>query len=142
MVYGPGQRDIKKLVPYVIVSLLSGKSPRLGPGMRPVDWVYVYDVAEGLVRASLAPGVVGKSVDLGTGEMTLVRTVVERLAAIIKSGAAPLIGALPDRPLEQVRIADPVATEAALGFAPETPLDTGLRQTVEVVPRQAAHQRD
>ncbi len=130
MVYGPGQWDLKKLVPYVTVSLLSGKSPRLGSGTRPIDWVYVDDVAEGLVRAALAPDVVGKSVDLGTGEMALVRTVAEQLGTIIESGAAPLIGALPDRPFEQVRVADTVATETALGFAPKTPLDAGLRQTV------------
>jgi nucleoside-diphosphate-sugar epimerase len=130
MVYGPGQRDLEKLVPYVTVSLLSGRSPRLGPGTRPVDWVFVDDVAEGLVRAALAPSVVGKSVDLGTGETVLVRTVAERLATIIGGGAAPLFGALPDRPMEQVRVADTAATEAALGFAPRTALDEGLRRTV------------
>lgn len=130
MVYGPGQWDLKKLVPYVTVSLLAGRSPRLGPGTRPVDWVYVDDVAEGLVRAALAPGVDGRAVDLGTGQLTLVRSVVEQLGALIDGEGAPQLGALPERPAEQVRVADPAATRALLGFAPSTPLARGLEHTV------------
>jgi nucleoside-diphosphate-sugar epimerase len=48
MVYGPGQRDHAKLVPYVITSLLKGETPRLGSGLREVDWIYVDDVVDAL----------------------------------------------------------------------------------------------
>ncbi len=34
MVYGPGQRDLSKLIPYVILSLLQGKTPQISSGQR------------------------------------------------------------------------------------------------------------
>lgn len=67
MVYGPGQKDLKKLVPYVILARLQGEDVKLSSGTRPVDWVYVDDVVEGLVRMSRQAGVAGQRIDLGTG---------------------------------------------------------------------------
>ena len=56
MVYGPGQLDLHKLVPYVTVSLLRGGSPQLTGGERGVDWIYVDDVVDAFLRASISPG--------------------------------------------------------------------------------------
>jgi len=47
MVYGPGQQDLRKLVPYVCLSAARSESPQLMSGGRPVDWVYIDDVADG-----------------------------------------------------------------------------------------------
>ena len=66
MVYGPGQLDLRKLVPYVTVSLLRGETPQLASGMREVDWVYVEDVVEAFLRAAVAPGADGQSLDIGS----------------------------------------------------------------------------
>ena len=52
LVYGPGQDDPKKLIPHVVSSLMRGEAPKLSSGTRPVDWVYVNDVAEGLAAAA------------------------------------------------------------------------------------------
>ena len=54
------------------------------------------------------------------------RDVVDRIAASIDGPAAPTFGALADRPLEQVRVADVAATRAVLGWAPSITLDDGL----------------
>jgi UDP-glucose 4-epimerase len=43
---------------------------------------------------------------------------------------------LPDRPLEQVRVADIVDTHAKLGWKASISLETGLKQTVEWYRRQ------
>ena len=59
MVYGPGQLDLRKLVPYVTVSLLRGEAPRLTSGARAVDWIYVDDVVDAFLRAAVAPGAGG-----------------------------------------------------------------------------------
>jgi nucleoside-diphosphate-sugar epimerase len=128
MVYGPGQRDTRKLVPYVTRSLLAGESPQVSSGVRPVDWVYVGDVAEALVGCATTPGLEGTTIDVGTGRLTTVRSVVERLSAIIGT-RQPVFGAVDDRPLEQVRAADPRDVAALLGRAP-VDLEHGLRQTV------------
>lgn len=136
MVYGPGQRDLRKLVPYVAVSLLSGKSPKLSSGVRPVDWVYIDDVSEGLVRCLTAPGLEGKTVDLGSGQLTPVRDVAHQLSKLVGSDVQPLMGQLPDRPMEQVRTAHINRTAELLGFAPSTSLEDGLKRTVDWYARE------
>lgn len=131
MVYGPGQADRAKLVPYVIGSLLRGESPRLSSAARAVDWVYVDDVVHGLLLAGTRPGLAGESVDIGTGSLVSVREVAERLGRLIDPGLAIAFGALPDRPLERVRVADVAATRRQLGWVPETTLEDGLARTTE-----------
>jgi len=78
MVYGPGQGDLQKLVPYVITSLLKGETPRFTSGTREVDWIYVEDVVAAFLEAARAPGVEGATLDVGTGKLVTVRQVVER----------------------------------------------------------------
>lgn len=130
MVYGPGVQDERKLLPYVIRSLLQNEVPRLSSGERRIDWIYMDDVAEGLIRLATASGVEGRTVDLGSGQLVSVREIVERIAGIV-GGPAPEFGAVATRPMEQVRVADVAATDGQLGWRPEVPLDTGLRRTVE-----------
>lgn len=130
MVYGPAQADLKKLVPYVTLKLLAGESPELASGTRPVDWVYVEDVAEGLVRLAATPGIDGQTLDLGSGSLVTVREVVERLGALVGAGVEARFGAVPDRALEQVRTARVAETEAKTGWRPRVGLDEGLRRTV------------
>ena len=131
MVYGPGAQDERKLVPYVIRALLKGESPSFSSGTRPVDWVYVGDVAEGLERLATTPGLEGKKVDLGTGELHTVRQVVELLFERVGSKESPSFGGRGDRPSEQIRTADASRTRQLLGWAPSTSLDRGIEQTVD-----------
>ena len=46
MTYGPAQKDVRKVLPYVILSALRGEAPELASGARPVDWIYVEDVVQ------------------------------------------------------------------------------------------------
>jgi nucleoside-diphosphate-sugar epimerase len=130
MVYGPGQHDVKKVIPHTILSLLCGKELRYSSGRREVDWVYVDDVARGLVAVSRAPKVDGEVVDLGTGILTSVRHVVERIVEMVETTVRPQFGALPDRANEQVCRADVAGSEALVGWRPVVPLQEGLRRTV------------
>lgn len=131
MVYGPEQRDLRKLVPYVTLSLLRGERPRLSSGARPVDWIYVDDVVEGLVALGTAPGVEGERVDLGSCRLVTIRALVEELGRIAGPGIDLGFGVLPDRPLEAVRRADVERTQQLLGWQPKTDLSEGLRRTVD-----------
>jgi UDP-glucose 4-epimerase len=131
MVYGPGQRDVRKLVPYTILELLRNRAPQVSSGSREVDWVYVEDVAEAFVAAASADGLEDRIVDVGTGELHSVRQVVERLTRLVAPGIEPLFGALEERPFEQVRAADAEATAASLGWRPSTTLADGLSRTVD-----------
>lgn len=131
MTYGPGQEDRRKLIPYVTTTLLEGEAPRLSSGRREVDWIYVSDVVEGLLAVAAVPHLEGAAVDLGSGALVPIRTVVRKLVALVGAPVEPLFGALPERPLERVRAAERAATEARLGWKPVVDLDEGLRRTVE-----------
>jgi UDP-glucose 4-epimerase len=131
MVYGPGQHDRTKLVPYVITSLLRGERPRLSSGTRPVDWVYVDDVVDAFIVASSRNDLAGTTFDVGTGELVTIRAIVERIVETVGAGVEPDFGALPERPLEIVRAADIARTRDILGWRPRTPLAEGLRSTVD-----------
>lgn len=131
MVYGPGQRDLRKLVPYVTLSLLRKQVPQLSSGKRQVDWIYVEDVVEGLLAAAQAPDVIGSTIDLGSGTFASVGDVVHALGKIIAPDMQLALGGLPDRPLEQVRLADVAGTYSRLGWKPAISLEEGLRRTVD-----------
>jgi UDP-glucose 4-epimerase len=131
MAYGPGQKDIKKLIPYTTLSLLRGEAPRLTSGERPVDWVYVLDVVEGLLAMARSEDLGGRTVDLGTGSFTTVRQIVEHIAAIIDNDTRPEFGSVADRPMEQVRKAGVEETFNLTGWRPQTSIREGLEATIQ-----------
>jgi len=59
-----------------------------------------------------------------------IRTLVEQLARAVDPAIAPVFGALPDRPMEQVRRADAARSQSLLGWSARTPLAEGLAHTV------------
>ena len=129
MVYGPAQPDINKLIPYVCLSAARGEDPELMSGGRLVDWVFVDDVAEGLLALGASPVADGRHVDLGTGVQVTTGDIAEKICAISGTGVNPRFGALPDRPMEQVRVADVDATAALTGWRPRVGVDEGLERT-------------
>jgi len=131
MVYGPGQRDLNKLVPYVTLSLLRGETPGLSSGARKVDWVYVDDVVDALVAAGAAVGLEGRTVDVGSGRLVSIRDVVNELVRITGASVTPAFGALPDRAMEVEPVADTAQAFALLGWRARTSLEAGLRSTVD-----------
>lgn len=129
MTYGPGQRR-RKIVPYVIDSLLADTPPQLASGRRPVDWIYVDDVTEGLLSAAASPAAVGRTLDLGSGELVTIRELVEMAVRLCGRTVEPQFGARPDPPREEIRQADLAATTAVLGWRPRITLEEGLRRTI------------
>lgn len=141
MVYGPGQRDLQKLIPYTILSLLRGQAPRVSAGDRLVDWIYVEDVARGLLRMGEHHGLEGQRVDLGTGILTSVRDVVMQLTSLVRPDIEPEFGAVATRPMEQVRRADTDAAERIMDWRPGFSLAEGLTRTVNWYSAQVAQGR-
>jgi nucleoside-diphosphate-sugar epimerase len=129
MTYGPGQHPTK-LFPHVIRSLLRGISPKLASGRRRLDWIYVEDVIAGMIAAATAPGMEGRTVDLGTGRLTTVREAIETIVGIMTPAVQPEFGAIPDRPAEPSRAADVEATAQIIGWRPRTSLEEGLARTI------------
>ena len=118
-------------MPYVCLSASRGEAPKLMSGERPVDWIYIDDVVDGLIRLSQAGPDDGGYVDLGSGNLVTTGEVATRICSLSGAGILPQLGAVPDRPMEQVRKADLQATADLLGWTPATALDEGLQQTLE-----------
>ena len=118
MVYGPGQNDLRKLVPYVTTTLLRGEAPQLTSGQRKVDWIYIDDVVDAFLTSLVAPNLEGMTLEIGCGELVSVQAVVARLRRIVGSKVEPEFGALPDRKLEGASAADPRIARDAMGWRP------------------------
>lgn len=129
MVYGPGQ-PVRKLIPHVIVTLSRDEAPTVSSGRWEIDWVYVDDVVDALVKAIHADGIAGATLDIGSGQLVTMRAVVERLAELVGSATPPQFGTQDDRPNEVPRAADVETTRSALGWTAETSLEAGLLRTV------------
>lgn len=130
MVYGPGQNDGTKLVPYVTHRYLSGAAPRLTSGVYEADWIYVDDVVEGLIGSACVPAAKGGTFELGTGRLTSVREVTTQIKQILGSSIDPEFGAVPERPREVYRVAELGPSRSILGWQAHTGLSEGLRKTV------------
>ena len=131
MVYGPAQKDLTKLIPYVILSLLQGAAPRVSSGQRLVDWIYVSDVVNGFLALARAPGVEGTTIDLGSGSLVSIRDIVQQLVPLTGAQAKPQFGALPDRPLEPTRVAKTAEAFAKIAWQAQVSLQEGLQRTVD-----------
>jgi UDP-glucose 4-epimerase len=131
MIYGPGQWDTAKLIPYVTRCFLSGEAPSLSSGRRPVDWVYVDDVVEAFLIAGTAPDLAGEVVQIGSGELHTVGEIVDMLAIATEAVVDARFGDLTDRPAEHVFAADTARAREVLGWTATTGLEEGLRRTVE-----------
>lgn len=131
MVYGPGQQDETKLVPYVIRCIQRGEPPKITSGTRLIDWVFVEDVVSGLLKLAVVPGMDGKSVDLGSGSAIATKDLVDRICLLMGTDIKPAYGALQDRPMEPLRIANIEESKSMVGWSPETSLDDGIRKAIK-----------
>jgi UDP-glucose 4-epimerase len=131
MVYGPEQRDVKKLIPYVICSLLKGEAPQLSGGTRPMDWIYIDDIVDGFLAAAQVPGIEGGTFDLGSGTLITVRETVEQLVELVNPKLMPAFGAVAERPMERTHQVDLAHSTEKLGWKPIVPLSEGLQKTIE-----------
>ncbi len=129
MVYGPGQREAYKLIPYVTLSLLKGEVPKLSNGERVIDWIYVDDLVEGIHAAAVARNIEGATLDLGSGKQVSVHDVVGMLVDIINPAIQPAFGVVPERAMEQTRIAKVEDSYRRLGWRAHTSLREGLIRT-------------
>lgn len=130
MVFGPNQNQAK-LIPYSIRSLIRGEQPRLASGEWRADWIYVDDVTEGLLAAAEVAGIEGSTIDLGSGQLVKAEAIIRQIIGLLGSSIEPHFGALPDRPSEEIRVADLGHTFRVLGWQPQTSLCEGLKRTVD-----------
>ncbi|WP_158966507.1 NAD-dependent epimerase/dehydratase family protein [Paraglaciecola sp. L3A3] len=130
MVYGPRQNDKKKLVPHTILSALANESPQITSGKRKIDWIFVDDVIDGLLKLGTTSDILGKTIDIGSGKFHTVLELVEKILLHSAPHLQPSIGDLPDRMNEQQVLANVMESNELLDWQPKVNIDQGLIETI------------
>lgn len=134
--YGPRQFP-EKLIPHMVLSATAGKQlPVYGQGTNVRDWMYVEDLAEGLL-ATVQQGKPGEVYNFAGGNEWKNIDTVHAICAVLDAAHdnskrhADLIHYVTDRPGHDLRYAmsaDKVA--ACFGWRPATSFEAGLKKTV------------
>jgi UDP-glucose 4-epimerase len=129
--YGPRSAHKGNVIPLFIRRLLDGGELVIyGDGTQTRDFVFVTDLADGLLRAAEADGVGGEIFQLASGVETSVNELVSLLGGI--AGREPAVRREPPRAGEILRNYSLVEkARERLGFAPAVALGDGLRRTYE-----------
>lgn len=134
-VYGEHQKHapIRKAVPNFIIQALRGEDITVfGDGMQLLDLIYAGDTAEILVRAlEVDHGCYNQVMDAGSGDLFTCKHLVEKIIEL--SGSSSKIAYEPMRsgePVRSITKGDPT-TLRPLGYIPNTPLEEGLKKTID-----------
>jgi len=136
-VYGPGQPG-HTLIAAAVRAALAGSDFAMTHGEQSRDFVFIDDVAGGLLALAAAPGIEGLSLDLGTGVMTAIREVVQAIWAMTRAQGKVLAGELPARAGEAMEVAvDAETTAKHTGWRASVSLEEGLRRTIDAVRQES-----
>jgi UDP-glucose 4-epimerase len=129
--YGPRSAGKTNVIPLFIRRIMAGEPLTIyGDGSQTRDFVYVTDLANGLIRASQAHGAGGEIFQLASGVETSLNELVSQLREV--SGQAVEVRHEPPRAGEIQRNYSLVdKARERLGYAPSVPLADGLRRTWE-----------
>ena len=118
------------MIPHLINEMLAGRRPRTTLGTQFWDWLYVDDVARGVLAAARTPNAAGVF-NLGSGHAAQVRSVVERIRDLTAPDMELVFGEIPFRP-DQVMFmqADISRLRAETGWEPRVSIEEGLAATV------------
>lgn len=142
-VYGPGEilgagrwrgtpaTVWRNVTPTFVFKALQGEPlPLENEGIATRDFIYVADVAEGLIACALE-GRAGEAYNIASGRETSIRELAERINALARNAAG--VSHLPRRPWDHSgkRYGSTAKSERELGFRATIGIDEGLRRTVE-----------
>lgn len=130
-VYGPNQH-IEKFIPLFVTRAMAGEPlPLYGDGLQEREWLYAGDFVRALrlIIAGLpaSPGV--HAVHVGSGER-LPNATVARTICKLAERPESLITPVTDRPGHDRRYALDCGRLRSMGWAPETPFEKGILETV------------
>jgi UDP-glucose 4-epimerase len=130
-IYGPRQDPSLEggVVAIFTRAMLEGRRPTIfGDGTQSRDFVYVEDVVDAFLRAADSRG--GMLLNIGSGRETTVLRLYDTLARLTGFSLPPEFVAPKAGDIRR-SVLDPSRAGAVLGWEPWTPLEEGLRRTVE-----------
>ena len=133
-VYGPYDNfdpQTAMVIPALIHRVWSGENPLVvwGDGSAIRDFIFSRDCARGMMLA-LENGANCTPVNLGSGEGLSIKELVEAVVACFDD--PPVVEWDVDKQSgDSIRLMDMTRAREMIGFVPETPIQEGVRQTVE-----------
>jgi NAD dependent epimerase/dehydratase len=141
--YGPYQ-SARAIVPTIITQALTGGPLRLGALEPRRDLTYVTDTVGGFVSAAQADGVVGSTLQLGTGTDVSVRELVDLVGELLGRELAVELDSDRLRPeaseVERL-VSEPRLARELTGWAPQVDMREGLVKTIEWIQANASRYR-
>lgn len=132
--YGPRQ-SARAVIPTVITQALAGvEEIRLGNLDPRRDLTFVEDTARAFVLAGEAQGIEGETIHFGQGQAVSVGELAQRCLDVVGSSARIVSVAerqRPDKSEVGLLLCDASKASRLLGWAPQVPLDEGLRRVAE-----------
>ena len=132
--YGPRQSS-RAVIPTILSQLLAGKQTvELGSLTPRRDLTYVSDTVDGFIAAGAAPGVEGRTVQLGTGVTTSIQELFELACAVCGVEASVESAEERRRPAgSEVMVlqSDPSLARSLMGWSARVDLEEGLRRTAD-----------
>lgn len=132
--YGPRDHfdpESSHVIPALIKRVMDGENPVVvwGSGKQTRAFLYVEDLAEGMIRA-IEKYPVADPVNLGTDEEVTIRELIEKIVRI--SGVKVKVRFDKSKPDGSPRRnSDNIKAKKKIGFIASTPLDVGLKKTIE-----------
>jgi nucleoside-diphosphate-sugar epimerase len=122
--------DPKRLIPYVIKSILQGESPQLSTPNSVRDYIYIDDVLDFYQLIVNKPFLGGNIVNVGSGIQHSIGEVVSMITQIIGNGVEPTWGAAERIRLEPSFWVADIAKANMIGWKVHPSLEKGLRRTI------------
>jgi len=135
--YGPRQ-SARAFIPTIVIQALERDVVKLGALDPMRDMTFVADTVDGFLRAAVADGIEGETINLGTGETHSIGDFATRILGLMGSSARVETEAARARPANSEvmkLISDNRLARTKLGWTPRTTLDDGLRQTIDFIDR-------
>jgi UDP-glucose 4-epimerase len=136
--YGPGQQlptAHPPVVPRFLKQALNGASVvAFGDGKQTRDYVYISDVVNALVSAAFANGVDRQTINVGSGDETSVRDLINTIGQQLGKSIDAIYNTTESGGVSRMQ-ADLSQAFALLNYSPRVSLAEGLRRMIETDPR-------
>ena len=130
LVYGPGQKT-DRFLPQLLTTLLKNKEFSMTKGQQKRDYIFIDDVVEVLIKASLIKKARGETINICSGKQFSIKEIADTVSRILN--VKNLIRHnLPYRQYEQLDYCgDTTKAKKILNWESKTDLDIGLKKTIE-----------
>ncbi len=132
--YGPGEvpGQYRNVIPnFIYWALQQRPLPITGTGEETRDFTYVEDIVDGLMRAGYFEAAIGQEMNLASGTETVIGNLARDINALTGNTAGTTASVRRKWDTKSRLLASVERARSLIGYTPNTPFDTGLKNTVQ-----------